>query len=201
MVELLAGFLCMLSIIFITSANVVERPTIVADNSPVVRRQGQTAYLSCAVINVRLPQQVQWIKRTTPTGDPLHISSNEKIRVGSVVGGSRKYEVMKYKYDNREIYQLIIQSVTETDAGNYTCQMYLPDQNYKEWPQKNVDLIVFAPPTFKPDNPTEIQAQSGDNITLVCDANGYPLPNITWKRNDGGPLPNGEFQERLSIRI
>ncbi|XP_071145170.1 lachesin-like [Mytilus edulis] len=199
MFELLAGFVCMIGIIFITSANAVGRPTIVADNLPVVQRQGQIAYLNCVVTNVRSPAQVLWIKRTTPTGDPLHISSDETIRVGFVVGGRRKYEVMKYKYDNREIYQLIIQSVTETDAGNYTCQIFLPYDNYKEWPQKEMDLIVFTPPTFKPDNPAEIQAHSGHNITLVCEANGYPLPNITWKRNDRGPLPNGEFQERGSI--
>ena len=95
-------------------------------------------------LTIYLILKVQWIKRTTPTGDPLHISSDETIRVGFVVGGSRKYEVMKYKYDNREIYQLIIQSVTETDAGNYTCQIYLPYDNYKEWPQKIMDLIVFS---------------------------------------------------------
>ncbi|CAC5367517.1 unnamed protein product [Mytilus coruscus] len=218
-------------------------PEIVDDILPEVQRQGQTAYLDCAVINLQSTAQLQWIKQTTSTGNPMHISSGETVRVDSVVGGRKKYDVMKYAYINREIYQLIIRSVTETDAGNYTCQIYLPNQNYKEWPRKSMDLIVFRrlaavtpaqwriedpsihtvaillfltlcplvglffppgilvcsgqrPPTIKADNPAKTTARQADNITLVCDFNGYPLPNITWKRNDGLPMPNGEFQER-----
>jgi hypothetical protein len=39
----------------------------------------------------------------------------------------------------------------------------------------------------------------GQNITLNCEANGIPKPNITWKRGDGLPLPGGGFQHWVSI--
>ncbi|CAC5416127.1 unnamed protein product [Mytilus coruscus] len=172
------------------------RPEIVDDILPEVKQLGQTAYLNCSVINLQSPAQLQWIKLTTPTGLPQHISSDESVRIDEVVEGRRKYDVVKYRSNNREMYQLIIRSLTETDAGNYTCQIYLPNQNYKEWPQKLGSLTVQIAPTIKADSAANITVLEGQNITLVCEANGNPSPNITWKRGDGFPLPNGGFQKR-----
>ncbi|CAC5416126.1 unnamed protein product [Mytilus coruscus] len=180
-------FSSMLCIVF------AVRPEIVDDILPEVKKQGQTAYLNCSVINLQFPAQLQWIKQTTPTGLPQHISSGETVRIDEVVEGRRKYDVVKYRTNNHEIYQLIIRSLTETDAGNYTCQIYLPNQNYKEWPQKLGKLTVQIAPTIKA---ASITVQEGQNITLNCEANGNPAPNITWKRGDGFPLPNGRFQQR-----
>ncbi|VDH98498.1 Hypothetical predicted protein [Mytilus galloprovincialis] len=142
---------------------------------------------------------LQWIKKITPTGDPLHISSDETIRINEVVEGQRKYDVVKYGNTNRLMYQLIVRSLTETDAWNYTCQIYLPNQNYKEWPQKMGVLTVHVAPIIKDDNVTSITLQEGQNITLTCEAYGNPAPNITWKRGDGFPLPNGRFKQRGGI--
>ncbi|CAG2252770.1 unnamed protein product [Mytilus edulis] len=138
------------------------RPEIVDDILPEVKKQGQTAYLNCSVINLQSPAQVQWIKLTTSSGDPKHISSNETVLIDEVVEGQRKYDLVKYGSNDSDIYQLIVRSLTETDAGNYTCQIYLPNQNSTEWPR---DIVVVA-------------------------------PNITWRRGDGFPLPNGGFQQR-----
>ncbi|XP_052060075.1 lachesin-like isoform X2 [Mytilus californianus] len=173
------------------------RPEIVDDILPEVKKQGQTAYLNCSVINLQSPAQLQWIKQITPSGLPGYISSDETVRVDYVVEGRRKYDVVKYRSNNREMYQLIIRSLTETDAGNYTCQIYLPNQNYKEWPQKLGELTVQIAPTIKGTSALRITVQEGQNITLNCDANGIPAPNITWKRGDGFPLPNGGFQQRV----
>lgn len=35
----------------------------------------------------------------------------------------------------------------------------------------------------------------------MCEAQGNPAPNITWKRADGFPLPNGGFQQRVRQNI
>ncbi|OPL33545.1 lachesin, partial [Mytilus galloprovincialis] len=172
------------------------RPEIVDDILPEVKKQGQTAYLNCSVINLQSPAQVQWIKQTTPTGDPKHISSNETVLIDEVVEGQRKYDLVKYGSNDSDIYQLIVRSLTETDAGNYTCQIYLPNQNSTEWPRESGSLTVQIPPTIKAGHPAGITVQEGQNVTLVCEANGNPAPNITWRRGDGFPLPNGGFQQR-----
>lgn len=53
---------------------------------------------------------------------------------------------------------------------------------------------VLVAPTVKLDSKSNIVVQEGSNITLKCEANGIPTPNITWKRGDGLPLPGGGFQ-------
>ena len=54
--------------------------------------------------------------------------------------------------------------------------------------------MFLVAPTVKLDSKSNIVVQEGSNITLKCEANGIPSPNITWKRLDGLPLPGEGFQ-------
>lgn len=36
--------------------------------------------------------------------------------------------------------------------------------------------------------------REGANVTLTCKAVGYPVPNITWRREDNEPIPLGAWQ-------
>ncbi|CAG2222083.1 unnamed protein product [Mytilus edulis] len=194
----------MLTAVFLSSilcSVFAQRPEIVDDILPEVKRLGQTAYLNCSVINLQSPAQLQWLKKTSPIGPQKNISSDETVLIDEVVEGKRKYDVVKYGNTNRLMYQLIIRSLTETDAGTYTCQIYLPNQNYKEWPQKLGVLTVQIPPTIKNNSLASITVNEGQNITLLCEAQENPAPNITWKRADGFPLPNGGFQHRVRQNI
>ena len=82
------------------------------------------------------------MKKTTPTGNPFHISTDENVKVGTVVEGKRKYDVVKIQNNNRQQFQLIIRSLTETDSGDYTCQIRIPNQIYTTWPKKIGHLTV-----------------------------------------------------------
>lgn len=175
------------------------RPEIVDDILPDVKQRGQTAYLNCSVINLEAPASVQWVKDDTPSGYPLQISNNEEIKEEKIVDGKRKYDVVRTVRNNREQYQLVIRQLQETDSGAYRCQIYLPNQNYKEWPFKFGNVTVQIAPTIKVNNAASIQVQERANITLRCEADGIPAPNITWKRGDGFPLPDGGFQHRGGI--
>ena len=46
--------------------------------------------------------------------------------------------------------------------------------------------------------PATITVVKGDNVTLVCEAEGSPTPTITWKRVDTYPLPDGSMIHRVS---
>ena len=55
------------------------------------------------------------------------------------------------------------------------------------------------PPTIRPGDTTAVlQIDQGQNATLVCAASGIPAPNITWTKSDGGFLPVGYAQYRVS---
>ena len=192
-------FTVVISSILYTVDSASSRPEIVDAILPEVKQQGQTAYLNCSVINLQAPAALQWVKKTTPTGNPFLISTDENVKVGTVVEGKRKYDVVKIRNNNREQFQLIIRSLTETDSGDYTCQIYLPNQNYKKWPQKIGHLTVQIAPTIKANSAASITVEEGENITLTCEANGIPSPNVTWKRGDGFPLPGGGFQHKGGI--
>ena len=52
-------------------------------------------------------------------------------------------------------------------------------------------------PTIKANSAASITVEEGEIITLTCEANGIPSPNITWKRGDGKALPGGGFQHKV----
>jgi len=47
-----------------------------------------------------------------------------------------------------------------------------------------------GPPTIVQGEMTQtVNVYEGDNVTLSCAATGYPTPNISWVRVNGGTLP------------
>ena len=61
-------------------------------------------------------------------------------------------------------------------------------------------LLVAVPPTIIPGRTTHVQTvKESANVTLKCDADGYPKPNITWVRANGRPLPHpiNKFRQKV----
>ncbi|XP_063439090.1 lachesin-like [Mytilus trossulus] len=165
------------------------------DNSlPTVKKEDQTAYMNCSVINLHNKEQSQWNTKTHSTDDPSYISSDGIVRFDLFVEERSTYSVVKYRRNNRQTYQLMIESLTEIEAGNYTCQIYLPNHNYEELTRMLNSVTVQIAPYITTASAATITVQEGENVTLVCEAYGYPLPNITWKREDGSPLHHGGLQ-------
>ncbi|XP_022797152.1 hemicentin-1-like isoform X1 [Stylophora pistillata] len=73
---------------------------------------------------------------------------------------------------------LMIESVTEEQAGTYTCRA-ISRNGIKE---ASIKLEVHHPPVFikKPNN---VHAYSDSNALFECFADGIPKPVITWSRN------------------
>lgn len=46
--------------------------------------------------------------------------------------------------------------------------------------------------------PATITVVKGDDVTLVCEAQGSPTPTVTWKRVDTDPLPDGSMIHQVS---
>ncbi|PRD27171.1 UNVERIFIED_CONTAM: Hemicentin-1 [Trichonephila clavipes] len=76
-----------------------------------------------------------------------------------------------------ELSNLIIESLTESDSGNYTC--IASTRGISE--SFTATLEVLVPPTWKY-TPTDVEAVSGDSVTLNCQGTGKPEPNTFWSR-------------------
>ncbi|XP_035221092.1 Down syndrome cell adhesion molecule homolog isoform X8 [Stegodyphus dumicola] len=76
-----------------------------------------------------------------------------------------------------DVSTIIIEPVSESDSGNYTCvassdgmtDMYV------------ATLYVYVPPEWL-SLPTDKDVLSGENVHLPCAATGKPKPNISWNK-------------------
>lgn len=57
------------------------------------------------------------------------------------------------------------------------------------WPLTSPTLNPPAAPKFTRE-PSDVGVDIGSNVTLVCLVQGYPEPQVTWRREDGLPLFN-----------
>ncbi|OQR70390.1 hypothetical protein BIW11_04169 [Tropilaelaps mercedesae] len=41
----------------------------------------------------------------------------------------------------------------------------------------------------------DVVVREGANVSLACKARGYPTPSISWRREDGEPIPLGGYKQ------
>ena len=81
--------------------------------------------------------------------------------------------------------------MTTADTGKYRCQINL---EYERTIGKEIDLQVTRPPVILDSSETDFQAVEGQAVVLLCNADGYPRPEITWKRENEELMWNKEFE-------
>ncbi|XP_069842937.1 hemicentin-2 [Dendropsophus ebraccatus] len=82
---------------------------------------------------------------------------------------------------------LTLQEVTAEDAGDYTCVA----SNEAGSASDVIQVEVGTPPQFV-DFPLDVEVDVGESVQLMCSAEGNPPPNVSWFRQDEGPvLPSG----------
>ncbi|XP_076356134.1 lachesin-like [Tachypleus tridentatus] len=97
---------------------------------------------------------------------------------------TRNYRISLKESDNRN-FLLHIKDVQESDRGGYMCQL-----NTIPMISQVGYLDVLIPPDIIVDKSTaDMVTREGSNVTLECKAKGYPEPGITWRREDGEPIP------------
>lgn len=113
------------------------------------------------------------------TGSPKpHITWH---RNGRMIEENEKYLL---KDDNTE---LTIRNIINSDAGSYTCRA----TNKAGVTEKQSFLQVFVQPHII-QLQNETTSENG-HVTLTCEAEGEPVPEITWKRaSDGRTFYDGD---------
>ncbi|ELU00248.1 hypothetical protein CAPTEDRAFT_184217 [Capitella teleta] len=155
---------------------------------------GVTGRLVCVVIN-QMDNPVYWIHKWTQTT----ISTDDKIVIddahNTIVNGWPKYQVERTYSGERIIYTIIVNRLEPRDAGLYTCQILVRGSN--EHPSKDGEMVVLIPPAvIMSVTSNTISVEENDKVNLTCGASGYPTPNITWVRVNGGLLPNEELRHQ-----
>ncbi|XP_063600047.1 hemicentin-1-like [Penaeus indicus] len=95
-----------------------------------------------------------------------------------------KVEVAPMSFIEVEDGNLKIHGVQRSDAGTYTCVA----SNVAGTSQANVVLEVGSPPSVV-QAPADTVVEIGSTGGLSCYGVGVPEPSITWRREDGAPLP------------
>jgi len=131
---------------------------------------GRKAILKCEVENLR-NYKVAWVRVDTQTILTIH---NNVITRNPRISLSRPGENKWYLHMN---------SVQENDRGWYMCQI-----NTDPMVHRSGYLEVVVPPKIIQRGPSDMVVREGENVTLACDANGYPPPHIVWRREDGDDI-------------
>ncbi|XP_067139876.1 cell adhesion molecule DSCAML1-like [Centruroides vittatus] len=134
-------------------------PKIVPQISENNLKEGQTYIAMCGINEGDPPLTFQWSKN----GKPLTESSHWVIHRQGDFSSS-----------------LIIASVKSADSGNYTCLV----TNKAGSDSLTTKLLVSVPPTWIR-QPYDVSIKAGNKLVLHCEADGYPIPTVKWRRTKG----------------
>ncbi|XP_067846589.1 hemicentin-1 isoform X2 [Heptranchias perlo] len=136
----------------------IEAPKVTVVQKEILIGLGDTSVLECRTTGVPEPE-VKWFK-----GD-LELSPSNFLSIDTRQGILR------------------IQGTQDLDAGDYTCVAV----NDAGKASGQVTLDVGSSPVFS-QPPMDISVDIGSNLTLPCQAQGYPKPRIKWRRLDGASI-------------
>ncbi|XP_043342030.1 hemicentin-1 isoform X3 [Cervus canadensis] len=152
--------------------NVYVPPSIEGpENEVIVETVSNPVTLTCDATGIP-PPSIAWLKNHKP------IENSGSLEVHILSGGSK----------------LQIARSQHSDSGNYTCIA----SNLEGKAQKNYILSIQVPPNVAgAEIPSEVSVLLGENVELVCNANGIPTPLIQWLK-EGKPVVNSE-RERIRV--
>uniref|UniRef100_A0A8D0V8T8 Hemicentin-1 n=1 Tax=Sus scrofa TaxID=9823 RepID=A0A8D0V8T8_PIG len=148
--------------------NVYVLPSIEGpEKEVIVETVSNPVTLTCDATGIP-PPTISWLKNHKP------IENFDSLEVHILSGGSK----------------LQIARSQHSDSGNYTCIA----SNMEGKAQKTYILSIQVPPNVAgADMPSEVSVLLGENVELICNANGIPTPLIQWLR-DGKPITNRETE-------
>ncbi|XP_025152793.1 Down syndrome cell adhesion molecule-like protein Dscam2 isoform X43 [Harpegnathos saltator] len=134
---------------------------------------GEQVSAMCSVLKGDLPIEIQW----SLNGEPITRLTHPDVTVSN---SGKKTSV------------LIIESVTARHAGEYSCVA----SNLVGSVSRSAILSVNVPPRWILE-PTDKAFAQGSDAQVECKADGFPKPQVTWKRA-AGDMPGDYTDLKLS---
>lgn len=150
----------------LTTNSPAVSPLIVSDPLEISKPRGDTAQFHCKVKHL---------------GDRLIVwrRGYDVLATGpNVVSADPRVSVEKHSGINI----LNIRDIGEQDAGEYVCQISIPNDILSV----QHSLNVLVPPTVVATPPEgHIRVKEGEEVNLQCEVSGNPLPSVVWSKQDG----------------
>ncbi|XP_035788145.1 Down syndrome cell adhesion molecule-like protein Dscam2 isoform X5 [Anopheles albimanus] len=128
--------------------------------------------VQCAVTIGDLPIEIEW------------------LHGGELISKANDYGLL-IVHSGRRVSTLTIEAIRDHHAGNYSCRA----RNKAGTVEQGSELIVKVPPRWILE-PTDKAFAQGSNAKVECKADGFPKPQVTWKKAVGDTP--GEYKDLRS---
>lgn len=151
---------------------------------------GDTAVLHCsfdAIFSQLRNGNIDWVRETSHKDGPFEKA--QLIATGKkVIIQEKRYRV--YRPHNSALSVLIVRRAKKRDAGIFRCNLSGSSTRHKY-----IMLNVTESKIEAKTSPAKLKSRMGKDVTLWCNATGYPNPVVYWTREDRNRrLPDGSYQ-------
>ncbi|XP_069411157.1 neural cell adhesion molecule 1 isoform X12 [Ovis canadensis] len=156
-----------------------------------------------ATVNVKIFQKLMFKNAPTPQefreGEDAVIVCDVVSSLPPTIIWKHKGRDVILKKDVRFIVlannYLQIRGIRKTDEGTYRCEGRILARGEVNF--KDIQVIVNVPPTVQArQSIVNATANLGQSVTLVCNAEGFPEPTMSWTK-DGEQIENEEDEKYL----
>lgn len=172
------------SVLLLTSLSMssMSNPIISSVSPEQIKNIGENVKLNCSVDNVN-GYVVGWAK-SQATGSVV-LAFRDSLTLND-----KRYSVTEIKKNNSSsMYSFQINDLEVSDIGIYECQVIVSSS---EKINAKINLLIkHAAYILENQTPESYTISEGSNAELTCQADGYPKPTISWKRENNAVMPTG----------